>query len=465
MRMVQWMTLFAALALVACGQPEKTDPEMTDPQNAETNNTANANPNNQTVNGEPGNLQTEPTVTYYEDVKPIVDARCAECHVDGGIGPFPLDSYEAVDGVKDLVANVVETKQMPPFIYDNRCNEYKHDPTLSDEQKQVIADWVEQGAAEGDPAAEGEPLQVETPEPPDFDTNLPMPVEYTPQKSPDDYRCFVIDWPHDTRKFLTGFGVNPGDPEIVHHVIAFLAPPDSVADAEALDEAEEGPGYTCFGGPGFTTNQGVGWLGSWAPGGVPSKLPQDTGIPIEPGSKVVLQVHYNTLTTDPAPDLTSVDIETSDAVEKEGVWMPWANPAWLNGAMTIPAGESDAMHRFMYDPTQFMTNGQPINIWGGGLHMHLLGTRSTAWIQRQNGDQDCIVDVPRWDFNWQTGVDLAEPMRLEPGDQLALECHWDNSMENQPVVDGEKIAPDDRGWGEGTTDEMCLGIFYVTTAD
>jgi hypothetical protein len=292
-----------------------------------------------------------------------------------------------------------------------------------------------------------------------------MPVEYTPRQSPDDYRCFVIDWPYDTRKYLTGFGVNPGDPEIVHHVIAFLAPPDSVADAEALDEAEEGPGYTCFGGPGFTTNQGVGWLGSWAPGGVPSKYPEGTGVAIEPGSKVVLQVHYNTLTTDPAPDLTSVDMETSDEVEKEGFWMPWANPTWLNGGMTIPAGESDAMHRFLFDPTQFVSDGQAINIWAGGLHMHLLGTKASAWIQRQNGDQDCIVDVPRWDFNWQTGADLKEPMRLDPGDQLALECHWDNSMENQPVVEGERITPEDRGWGEGTTDEMCLGIFYVTTAD
>lgn len=468
------LATLALAGLAACGGEEKVDANNGDnsaANNAVANNTSpnNGTPNNGTPNNgdnSSSNNGAEPTVFYYEDVKPIVDRNCVACHTAGEIGPFPLTTFEEVSGVASLVQAAVQNKQMPPFIYDSECREYSHDPSLPEAHVETIVDWVDQGAAEGDPADEGSALEDTRPSPPDFDTTLPMPLEYTPKQSPDDYRCFVVDWPHDTQKYITGFGVEPGDDSIVHHVIGFLAAPESVAEAEALDAAEDevGDGYTCFGGPGID-EQGTGWLGSWAPGGVASRYPEGTGIPIQPGSKVIIQVHYNTLTEEPRPDLTKLHFQTSDNVDKPASWVPWANPTWLNGGMTIPAGEADTMHKFAWDPTQFISNNQAIDIWAAGLHMHLLGTSARAWIQKADGTDTCLAESPRWDFNWQSGVDFQEPARLNPGDQLALECHWDNTMANQPVVDGERVTPADRGWGEGTMDEMCLGLFYITIAD
>lgn len=454
-----WIVGATVIFLAACGGESKTATNNGDANNGTQNNGV-ANNGGET-NGHPGNNGADATVFYYEHVKPIVDGKCVDCHSDGGIGPFALDTYEAVKAVAPLVQASVVNKVMPPYIYDPSCREPQFDPTLSDEQIQTISDWVDQGTAEGNPEAEGDALEIARPPAPDFDTVLAMPVAYTPSKSPDDYRCFIVDWPHDARRFVTGFGVEPGQEAMVHHVIAFLAQPDFVDDAEALDAAEEGPGYTCFGGPGFDDFY---WLGSWAPGGLFARsYPEGTGLEIPPGSKVVVQIHYNTLSEEPKPDKTTVRFETATTVEKQAFWLPWANPTWLNGtAMRIRAGEADVMHRFMLDPTQFLSDGQSIDIWAGGLHMHMLGTSATTWIQRGDGTQDCLADIPRWDFNWQSGVSFDEPVKLRPGDRLALECHWDNTTENQPVVDGRRLTPEDRFWGEGTTDEMCLGVYYVT---
>ena len=97
-----------------------------------------------------------------------------------------------------------------------------------------------------------------------------------------------------------------------------------------------------------------------------------------------------------------------------------------------------------------------------GVHMHLLGTRARLWLERSNTQQECLLKIPEWDFGWQGSVDLVEPITVHAGDLLHLECAWDNSRQNQPVVDGEQLEPQDVGWGDGTDDEMCLAILFVT---
>ena len=68
---------------------------------------------------------------------------------------------------------------------------------------------------------------------------------------------------------------------------------------------------------------------------------------------------------------------------------------------------------------------------------------------------DCVLDIPKWDFAWQELFVLAEPVTIQPGDRVRLNCDFDNSMANQPVVNGEQLTPRDVEWGEGTLDEMC----------
>ena len=141
--------------------------------------------------------------------------------------------------------------------------------------------------------------------------------------------------------------------------------------------------------------------------------------------------------------------------------IPIANPRNLK----IPAGDPaakqtivvpfSAVQQFLKLPAGDML------IHGNAPHMHLLGTRiSTLLI-----GGPVLVDIPRWDFHWQQAFSFKEPVRIKPDDVLSIECTYDNSATNQPVVNGQQQAPREVTWGEGTNDEMCLSYLGLTSAN
>jgi hypothetical protein len=404
-----------------------------------------------------------PALTYYRDVKPIVDAKCLGCHSADGIAPFALTTYDEVRENGSAVSLNVEAGIMPPWPPNPDCNEYRADRSLTAAQKATIVDWVAAGMAEGDPADEGPPIEVDNVELSRVDLELGMAQPYTTTADaeyPDEYRCFVLPFPdtYTTTKYVTGFRAVPGNPKVVHHVIAFYAGPDVLDDYLALDAGEAGDGYTCFGGPGGPTRGEM--LGGWAPGSLGNDFPVGTGLAIEPGSAVILQVHYNVVTAGVEPDQTEVWMKIDDTVDQVAQIMPWANPNWLGGSMSIPAGDDDVVHAFQFDAT--IVTGGPFTIHSASMHQHQLGSQNRASIIRGGGGgEECLIQIDDWNFHWQGSYGLREPLRFEAGDQLKVECHWDNSAENQPIVGGEQQPPGDVNWGEGTGDEMCIGFFYV----
>jgi len=401
------------------------------------------------------------SLTYHRDIKPIVDAKCVSCHDAGGIAPFTLTSYEDVRDMKDGVRRAVAERTMPPWLAADRCADYAGDRSLSDEQIAAITAWVDAGAPAGDPAdapsgGDDEPgLELSR-----VDLTLPMPEPYTPQNTPDDYRCFLIDWPEQETTYVTGLGIRAGVPEILHHMIAFLATPDKVAEYEALDAAEPGPGYTCYGGPGGSVQGRAAWMGTWVPGVTGKDFPAGTGVEVPLGSKVVLQLHYNTTYADPSPDVTELLLKIDPAVEKKAIIVPFTDFTWVAAQqMEIPAHSTDVVHTTSRDITKVLgilsggtlPDDTPLTLHTAGLHMHTLGKRAVTRIERQDGTTECMLDIPRWDFHWQGQYQFTEPKPLLPGDQVSLECAWDNPTDK------------DVNWGEGTGDEMCLSSFYVTT--
>jgi hypothetical protein len=399
--------------------------------------------------------------TYHHDVKPIVDARCGGCHVQGGIAPFALTTYAEVSAQKAAIKGAVSSRTMPPWPPAEGCNTYAEDRSLSDEEIATIGAWVDQGAPEGDPAT-APPAEKPKEGLSRVDLTLEMPEAFTPTQAPDEYRCFLVDWPEQDTTYITGLGVQPGVASIVHHVIVYRVGPDQIADYQALDDAEPGPGYKCFGGPGggaSGTGQRIGWVGGWVPGSTGNDYAEGTGIEIVPGSKLVMQVHYNTSSAPAQADRTSLLLRTAKSVEKKASVMPFTDIDWVqNHKMNIPAHAMDATFTTAGDPTPIMSlltsnalpSNAPFSIYSVGLHMHTRGTRAMAGIQRKGGGDACLLDIEKWNFHWQGSYDLAKPVTFNPGDQLTLECHFNN--------------PDaqDVNWGEGTADEMCLGVFYVT---
>jgi hypothetical protein len=200
---------------------------------------------------------------------------------------------------------------------------------------------------------------------------------------------------------------------------------------------------------------------TWVPGARATKLPEGTGLRIEPGSKILLNMHYNVLSGDYTPDQTMFDFEVETEVEREGHAFFATDFSWVaQRTMNIPAGESSVVHSSAVSQLQF--GQQPYTIHTLGLHMHTLGQSASLFVERAGGEQECLLDIPQWDFDWQLGYELTEPVHVAAGDELHIECEWDNSPANQPVVDGSPMAPRDVNWGEDTFDEMCLGMVYVT---
>lgn len=397
-------------------------------------------------------------VTYWRDAKPIIDAKCGKCHVEGGIAPFSLETYADAKTHAGVAQLAINDGIMPPWKATDDCNEYVGNRSLTADQKAVLNAWFDAGAPEGDPADEGTPLVDDTPIMGAPDVRIEMSQSYTPTLTPDDYRCFVVPWPEEytATKYVTGFRAVPGNGTIVHHVIAFLATPDQVATYVDMEADASGPGYPCFGGTGGPAQT---WIGGWAPGDLGSPMPEGTGIAVEPGSAIILQVHYNTLTDGAEPDVSAVELTLADSVTKEGAVQPWANPQWIGSQqMHIPPNEADVMHAFSFDAT--WATGSEFYLHGIGFHMHQLGTHGRVMIERADGSTECLLQVEDWDFKWQGDYGFKEPVPFYRGDKLYLECHWDNTPENQAVVDGVPLMPRDVYWGEGTTDEMCLTGFY-----
>ena len=194
----------------------------------------------------PGADTATDDATWYRDVKPITDRSCTSCHTDGGIAPFPLTTYEEVSLLSEVVADAVAERRMPPWGADSTLQTYLDDRSLSDAEIEAILGWVEAGTPLGDPDDAVEVPADEVPTLERVDATIEMEQAYAPDftASPDDYRCFVLDWPVEEEGYITGIDVHPGNESIVHHVIAFLAPPEQVGTYVALDEADPRDGLS-----------------------------------------------------------------------------------------------------------------------------------------------------------------------------------------------------------------------------
>lgn len=377
--------------------------------------------------------------TWYEDVAPIVMQNCAGCHRPGGIAPFSLLTYADATPMGPAMKSYTGSRLMPPSTVDvsGACNSYSDARYLSDAEIQTIADWVDQGMPEGNPA-NAPPTPAPLPTLSNITTTVDIGGAYTPPASggTDLYRCFIADPGLAADTYMTGFDITPGDPKIVHHVVVFtLDNAQAVTDAQTLDANDPGQGYTCFGGSGVNNNSRL--LLAWAPGEGATTLANGTGIQLSAGMQLVIQVHYNLLQGTGTDD-TQVNLQTSPTVTTP------AQMAFLSDSgFTIPPGQQDYQYTYDIGPSPAG------HIYSVFPHMHKLG-RSMKLEVVHNGTAQCATDVPRWDFNWQQFHTYQAPIQVQSGDTLRVTCHWNSTTESSPVT-----------FGEGTTDEMCVfGLFF-----
>lgn len=380
------------------------------------------------VIGRPREANEASPVTYSKQVARILQKNCLECHRDGEIAPFAMSDYDEVAGWAETIAEVIQDQRMPPWHADPQHGHYQGERLMSEADKQLVYEWVKQGAPQGDPA--------DLPKPPEYLAGWRLPREpdlvvamrskpfEVPAEGVIEYQYFAAD-PHlkeDT--WIQAADIVPGARGAVHHVIVFISPPAEQA------------------------RRGLGWLGAYVPGQGSMELPPGQARLVPAGSKFIFQMHY-TPTGSVEKDLTKMGLVFADpeTVREEVISLYAAN-----GRFEIPPHDSN--YRVDAKLNYFPPGSR---LLGMGPHMHSRGKSFRFTGVWPDGSKKILLDVPQYDFNWQHNYRLIEPITPEPGFAIECSAHFDNSKSNLVNPDPSASVR----WGDQTFEEMMIAFFEV----
>lgn len=370
------------------------------------------------------------TVTYCKDVAPIFQNACVQCHRAGEIAPFALTDYEEIAGWAETIAEVISQQRMPPWHANPAYGEFANDCSLSAAERETVLKWVAAGAPEGDPADLPPPRTFVTgwqlPREPDLVLEVsPKPFD-VPATGEVKYQYFRVVPGFKEDKWVSAAQIVPGNRSVVHHVLVFARPRGSK------------------GGLGGER----GFLFGYVPGSLAQPFPAGAAKRIAADSELIFQVHYTPIGS-PQTDQTRIGFlfVDPDSVEREVVTTSAVQPR-----LKIPPGEAD------YKTSAMLPERLPeCELLGMSPHMHLRGKAFRYTSVAEDGTRNILLDVPRYDFNWQTGYRLRQPLKLAEGTKMFCEAAFDNSSGNL-----NNPAPDSWvGWGDQTTDEMMIGYFDI----
>ncbi|HYQ15238.1 MAG TPA: hypothetical protein VEQ58_05770 [Polyangiaceae bacterium] len=444
------------------------------------------------------NNDSGPAPTWHADIAPLVAGHCQGCHQDGGISPFSLQTYEQAKMWSPSFDAVLRDGTMPPFLAKDTegCKPrfgFKDDLRLTAEQIELFKRWNDAGSPEGDPATaaklpsspelelKGAEISVKIPSavsvagPGDKFICFSLSPDFTPIKATGAEAALLGD-----RVLIDGAQITPGNSAIVHHVLVFTDPSGQSA-ALAGDKGY----YDCFGGPQLDD---PGLVMAWAPGATPIVAPPGVAMAVPSTGRLVMQVHYHPTGSAQTDDATTLQLRGyGDGIpdyvgslslignfrnqSSDGMGLQHdADDATSNPEFRIAAGKANHNESMLF---AIPKGDAEYRLWAIGSHMHYVGTDMRIGVTRANAGSEpadeCLLETPKWDFNWQRGYLYDTPIDQAPalrsGDVINLRCTYDNSMQNpfvaQALAEQGLSAPRDVVLGEETLDEMCLGIFGI----
>jgi mono/diheme cytochrome c family protein len=379
---------------------------------------------------------------FNQDIAPIVYENCAGCHRPGAVAPFPLLTYHDVAKRARLIVTVTRKRYMPPWKAEPQEQGFQDTRRLTQAQIEMIAEWAEKGAPEGDAKDKPVPPQFATgwqAGKPDLVLSMQQPFT-VPADGPDIFQCFVVPLHFDQDQYVKTVEFHSGNPRVVHHALFFL---DSSGEAQKLDAATPEPGYSCFGGPKILPS---GLLGGWAPGATPRALPTGMAQSVQKGSTLVIQVHYHP-SGKPESDQSSLGLTFGESPTK-GVTRIIAGTRQID----IPAGDAH------YEAADSMSVPEDVDLIGIAPHAHLLCKEMKVNAQLPDGKTEQLIWIRDWDFNWQGEYRYAKPVHLPKGTRIEMRYLYDNSVQNphNPSDPPKRVT-----YGEQTTDEMGLVFLQV----
>lgn len=370
---------------------------------------------------------TEP-VTYHKHVAAIVQAKCQECHRPGEAGPFSLLTYRQTKNWSAMMREVVADDVMPPWHATAPLGHFKNDRRLTKDEKQTLLAWIDQGCPEGDAKDAPPPRKFidgwRLGREPDEVLRMKDPVN-VPASGKVPYKYVTISSAFPEDRWVTAIEVRPEQRAVVHHIIAFVLPPGTTAFNLA--------------GSGF----GKYMLGAYVPGDQPIVSAPGQAKKIPKGSTILLEMHYT-------PNGRAVSDRSAIGLcyAKQAPEVELHSLAVMNDRFRIPPGavNHEVKSRHKFETASTLESLTP--------HMHVRGKAFRYELVSTDGKRETILEVPKYDFNWQSSYNFAIPRQVPAGTVMECTAWYDNSDKNPFNPDPLKTIR----WGNMTTDEMMIGF-------
>jgi len=395
-------------------------------------------------------------ITFTKDVLPIMQKRCQGCHRPGEVAPMSFLTYNEVRPWAKAIREAVLTKKMPPWFADPHYGKFSNDRSLAKGEIDTLVSWVDGGVREGDPKDAPAPVawvdgwSIGRP-----DAVFEMPHDFdVPAAGTIEYQYIVIPSGFTKDTWVQAAEARPGNRQLVHHIIAFVRPPGSkwlseakpgvpfVPEAKKDDEKKKKKNDEEPDDSAATPELLIGF----APGLVPMTLPSTQAKLVKAGSDFVFQMHY-TATGKAGTDRSRIGVIFAKETPKERVFTSNAT----NSKFVIPPGDP------AFKVVSSITLQQSARLVDLMPHMHYRGKDFVYRAVYPTGEEQTLLSVPKYDFNWQLFYYLAEPIVLPKGTRIDCTAHFDNSPNN-------RYNPDPKAevrWGDQTWEEMMIGWFDV----
>lgn len=377
-------------------------------------------------------------VTFAEDIAPIFNAHCVECHRPNQMAPMSLLSYKDARPWAKSIAKQVSQRTMPPWFASEESLHFSNKNVLTDEQIDLITRWADAGAPMGNrsdlppvPTFNDEGWRMGTP-----DMIYTMDKPFTIEDDIDDIQPELTIDPQNTEdRWLQAIEVKPSNPGIVHHVLVYIQTPGAPR-TEGFGDGE--------------------LVGIYGPGTPPIEFKDGYGKLFPAGSKISLDMHYHKeVGPDTAEsDQTSVAFKFAPGPVDDPVTTVWIAQRFLD----IPPNTDNvqSLSEFTFKDDGHILSFTP--------HMHYRGKSMHYAAHYPDGTVETLIDVPKFDFNWQLVYKLPEPKAVPKGTTIRVTAHHDNTANNPYNPDPSQHIR----WGSKTTDEMMIGFMdysYETLKD
>lgn len=393
--------------------------------------------------------------TFTKDIAKIIYNKCASCHRPGEIGPFSLTNYQEIRNKAFTIKAVTGNRSMPPWKADPTYKHFLGENTLSQEQINAIAEWVDAGAPYGNATEEPKfpvfPASSALGKP---DLVVSFAASHTHiGDNKDSYRYFVIPTNMPKTMRIKAVEVRPGNPKIVHHALIFQ---DTAGAARSYDQRT--PEYGFAGTSGFSDEQVIFYdqYPGFAPGQKPLYFPDGLGQILTKGADLVIQMHYapNSVTQKDSTTINLFFAKDEEKVERildDYIMLPF-NLVPFFTPFNIPRNTTRTFEGRW-------TLSQKTSLVGIFPHMHMLGKKWEVWLERPDKTKENLIRINDWDFNWQSNYYFERFIIAPAGSVIVARASYDNTTSNPK---NPTIPPRDVGWGERTIDEMFyLPILHV----